>query len=110
MVRDDARGATIIEFAVALEAQGRSAAEAAIEAAKLRLRPILMTSLAFILGVLPLAIATGAGAAAQNSIGIGVMGGMISATFLGIFLVPGFYVAVRRITGGRKARGAPAKA
>ena len=100
----------IIEFAVALEAQGRSAAEAAIEAAKLRLRPILMTSLAFILGVLPLAIATGAGAAAQNSIGIGVMGGMISATFLGIFLVPGFYVAVRRITGGRKARGAPAKA
>ncbi|HHW33367.1 MAG TPA: efflux RND transporter permease subunit [Paracoccus solventivorans] len=91
----------IVEFARDLEVGGRSTTEAAIEAARLRLRPILMTSLAFILGVLPLAIATGAGAAAQNAIGIGVMGGMISATFLGIFMVPGFYVAVRRLTGGR---------
>ena len=91
----------IVEFARDLEVGGRSTAEAAIEAAKLRLRPILMTSLAFILGVLPLAVATGAGAAAQNSIGIGVMGGMISATFLGIFMIPGLYVAVRRLTGNR---------
>ncbi|MBV0892383.1 multidrug efflux RND transporter permease subunit [Paracoccus sp. Z118] len=97
----------IIEFAVALEREGRSAADAAIEAAKLRLRPILMTSLAFILGVTPLAIATGAGAAAQNSIGIGVMGGMMSATFIGIFMVPGFYVAVRRLTGNRPVKALP---
>ncbi len=65
--------------------------------------PILMTSLAFILGVTPLAMATGAGAGAQNSIGIGVMGGMIAATFLGIFMVPAFYVTVRRLTD-RRAR------
>ncbi|WP_052041769.1 efflux RND transporter permease subunit [Paracoccus sphaerophysae] len=95
----------IIEFARELEIGGRSATEAAVEAARLRLRPILMTSLAFILGVTPLAIATGAGAAAQNSIGIGVMGGMMAATFLGIFMVPGFYVAVRRLTGNRPMRG-----
>ena len=103
----------IVEFARDLEVGGRSTAEAAIEAAKLRLRPILMTSLAFILGVLPLAVATGAGAAAQNSIGIGVMGGMISATFLGIFMIPGLYVAVRRLTGNRPlavARAQPASA
>lgn len=89
----------IVEFARVLELEGRSAAAAAIEAARLRLRPILMTSLAFILGVLPLAKATGAGAAAQNSIGIGVMGGMIAATFIGIFMVPSFYVAIRRLSG-----------
>ncbi|WP_312530261.1 efflux RND transporter permease subunit [Paracoccus sp. (in: a-proteobacteria)] len=92
----------IVEFARELEDKGKSTVEAAIESAKLRLRPILMTSLAFILGVLPLAIATGAGAAAQNSIGIGVMGGMIAATFLGIFMVPGFYVVIRRLTTRRK--------
>ena len=95
----------VIEFARDLELRGRTAAEAAVEAARLRLRPILMTSLAFILGVTPLAIATGAGAAAQNSIGIGVMGGMITATFVGIFLIPAFYVAVRRMTGNRPMRG-----
>ncbi|UFS65999.1 efflux RND transporter permease subunit [Paracoccus denitrificans] len=93
----------IVEFARELEQSGRATVEAAVEAARLRLRPILMTSLAFILGVLPLAIATGAGAAAQNSIGIGVMGGMIAATFLGIFMVPAFYVTVRRLTD-RRAR------
>ncbi|MCJ1903121.1 MULTISPECIES: efflux RND transporter permease subunit [Paracoccus] len=93
----------IVEFARDLEQSGRATVAAAIEAARLRLRPILMTSLAFILGVLPLAIATGAGAAAQNSIGIGVMGGMIAATFLGIFMVPAFYVTVRRLTD-RRAR------
>ncbi|GLK66282.1 efflux RND transporter permease subunit [Paracoccus kondratievae] len=94
----------IVEFARDLQqSAGRSAVEAAVEAARLRLRPILMTSLAFILGVLPLAVATGAGAAAQNSIGIGVMGGMMAATFLGIFMVPAFYVTVRRLTD-RSAR------
>lgn len=97
----------IVEFARDLEMQGRGILDAAVEAARLRLRPILMTSLAFILGVTPLALARGAGAAAQNSIGIGVMGGMIAATFLGIFMVPGFYVAVRRMTGG-KALAEPA--
>ncbi|WP_347265681.1 efflux RND transporter permease subunit [Paracoccus sp. (in: a-proteobacteria)] len=94
----------IVEFARELQDGGRSAVEAATEAARLRLRPILMTSLAFILGVLPLALATGAGAGAQNSIGIGVMGGMMAATFLGIFMVPAFYVTVRRLTQWR-ARG-----
>lgn len=97
----------IVEFARDLETRGRSTVEAAVESARLRLRPILMTSLAFILGVTPLAIATGAGAAAQNSIGIGVMGGMIAATFLGIFMVPGVYVAVRRLTGNRPLAAAP---
>ncbi|SMO70678.1 efflux RND transporter permease subunit [Paracoccus laeviglucosivorans] len=94
----------IVEFARELQEKGRATIDAAVEAARLRLRPILMTSLAFILGVLPLAIATGAGAGAQNSIGIGVMGGMIAATFLGIFMVPGFYVTVRQMTErmGRK--------
>ena len=64
----------------------------------MRLRPILMTSLAFLLGVLPLAVATGAGAQAQNAIGISVLGGMTTATFLGIFVVPAFYVLVRKLT------------
>jgi len=89
----------IVEFARDLEARGRNAVEAACEAARLRLRPILMTSLAFVLGVLPLARASGAGAAAQNAIGIGVMGGMLAATFIGIFMVPSFYVVVRRLAG-----------
>ncbi len=91
----------IVEFARELEGQGRTAVQAALEAARLRLRPILMTSLAFILGVLPLAIATGAGAGAQNAIGIGVLGGMIAATFIGIFMVPSFYVIVRRLSRGK---------
>ena len=85
----------IVEFARDLENEGRSATQAALEAARLRLRPILMTSLAFILGVTPLAIATGAGAGAQNAIGIGVLGGMFAATAIGIFMVPSFYVIVR---------------
>ncbi|WP_347137790.1 efflux RND transporter permease subunit [Paracoccus sp. SSK6] len=84
----------IVEFAQALVAQGRPLLEAAIEASKMRLRPILMTTFAFMLGVLPLAIASGAGAGAQNSIGIGVLGGMASSAVIGIFLVPVFYVAV----------------
>jgi multidrug efflux pump len=91
----------IIEFAKELQAQGRSAIDAVIEAVHLRFRPILMTSLAFILGVLPLAIANGAGSASQRAIGTAVMGGMISATVLAVFLVPVFYVVVRRIFPGK---------
>jgi multidrug efflux pump len=84
----------IVEFARDLEAQGKSALEAAAEAAKLRLRPILMTSLAFVLGVLPLAIATGAGSGSENSVGRGVIGGMLTATFLVPFLVPMFFLVI----------------
>ncbi len=81
----------IVEFAVYKSHEGMSAGAAAMEAARLRFRPILMTSLAFILGVLPLAISTGAGAGARRSVGTGVMGGMLAATFLAIFFVPLFY-------------------
>ncbi|MCA1909052.1 MAG: efflux RND transporter permease subunit [Magnetospirillum sp.] len=89
----------IVEFAKELHERGRSYAGAVIEAAHQRLRPILMTSLAFVLGVLPLAMAKGAGSGAQNAIGIGVMGGMISATVLAVFFVPVFYVVVMRRFG-----------
>jgi hydrophobe/amphiphile efflux-1 (HAE1) family protein len=81
----------IVEFAVMKHHEGLSATAAAVEAARLRFRPILMTSLAFILGVLPLAISTGAGAGARHSVGTGVMGGMIAATFLAVFFVPMFF-------------------
>jgi len=81
----------IVEFAVMKHHEGMSASAAALEGARLRFRPILMTSLAFILGVLPLAISTGAGAGARHSTGTGVMGGMIAATFLAIFFVPLFF-------------------
>ena len=84
----------IVEFAQGLVKQGKPLVDAAILAARQRLRPILMTTFAFMLGVLPLAIATGAGAAAQQSIGIGVLGGMTASAVIGIFLVPVFYVAV----------------
>jgi len=87
----------IVEFAVAEQAAGLGVIKATLKAAKLRLRPILMTSFAFILGVLPLAIASGAGSGAQNSVGIGVMGGMISATVLGVFFIPLLYVGLRRV-------------
>ncbi|PRD42284.1 multidrug efflux RND transporter permease subunit [Phyllobacterium phragmitis] len=86
----------IIEFAKDLRASGKSLTEAAVEAAHLRFRPILMTSLAFTLGVVPLVIASGAGSASQRAIGTGVMGGMISATVLAIFFVPVFFVFVMR--------------
>jgi multidrug efflux pump len=85
----------IVEFAEHLMEQGKGLIEATLEAVHLRLRPILMTSMAFILGVLPLAISRGAGSASQNAIGTGVIGGMITATFLAIFLVPVFFVVVR---------------
>jgi multidrug efflux pump subunit AcrB len=81
----------IVEYAVLKNHEGLSPSAAAIEAARLRFRPILMTSMAFILGVLPLAISTGAGAGARHSVGTGVMGGMLAATFLAIFFVPTFY-------------------
>jgi len=81
----------IVEYAIYKHGEGMSAAAAAIEAARLRFRPILMTSLAFILGVLPLAVSTGAGAGARHAVGTGVMGGMMAATFLAIFFVPLFY-------------------
>ena len=90
----------IVEFALEQIAAGRSLVEATLHAARQRLRPILMTSLAFILGVLPLAVATGAGSASQNAVGIGVAGGMIAATALGIFFVPALFVLVRRMFPG----------
>jgi multidrug efflux pump len=90
----------IIEFAKDLHAQGKSLVDAVLAAAHLRFRPILMTSMAFILGVLPLAIASGAGSASQHAIGTGVMGGMASATLLAVFFVPVFFVVVRRVFKG----------
>ncbi|MDX8449314.1 efflux RND transporter permease subunit [Mesorhizobium captivum] len=94
----------IVEFAIERQAAGMGLVEATLEAARQRLRPILMTSLAFILGVTPLAIASGAGSGAQNSVGIGVMGGMIAATVIGVFLVPLLFVTVRRIFKGKAAK------
>src|SRR5699024_1051085 len=91
----------IIEYAVSEQASGRSLREAVVEAARLRFRPILMTSLAFILGVLPLAVSSGAGANARHAIGTGVIGGMLFATFLGVLLVPVFYVTIRRLLGDK---------
>ena len=88
----------IIEFAKELTEQGRGIVEAAVEAARLRIRPIIMTSMAFILGVLPLTLSNGAGAGSQHSIGTAVIGGMLSATFLAIFMVPLFYVLVVSLT------------
>ncbi|MES2831440.1 MAG: efflux RND transporter permease subunit [Pseudomonadota bacterium] len=87
----------IIEFAKDLQAEGMGLLEATLEAVHLRFRPIIMTSLAFILGVLPLVVATGAGSASQRAIGTGVMGGMITATVLAVFFVPVFFVAVRSL-------------
>ncbi|MBG0776750.1 MAG: efflux RND transporter permease subunit [Desulfovibrionaceae bacterium] len=87
----------IVEFAVAQQEAGAGVVEATLTAARLRLRPILMTSFAFILGVSPLAVASGAGSGAQNSVGIGVMGGMIAATVLGVFFIPLLYVGLRRV-------------
>ncbi|HEY5238432.1 MAG TPA: efflux RND transporter permease subunit [Rhizomicrobium sp.] len=92
----------IVEFAVDAQKRGESIRDAAVQGARLRLRPILMTSLAFIAGVVPLAVSAGAGAASQNDIGTGVIGGMFSATILAIFFVPLFYEIVRERFGGRK--------
>ena len=94
----------IIEFAEQAEKAGKSAVDAVIEAARLRLRPILMTSLAFIFGVLPLAISSGAGAKSRVEIGTAVIGGMLTATALAIFLVPLFFVLVRKVFSERPKR------
>jgi multidrug efflux pump len=91
----------IVEFAVEGQARGMTLYEAVMAAGKLRLRPILMTSMAFILGVFPLVISTGAGAASRPEIGTGVIGGMLFATFLGLLLIPVFYVSVRRLLGDK---------
>jgi multidrug efflux pump len=91
----------IVEFAKDLHEQGKSLQEAAIEACRMRLRPIIMTSLAFILGVVPLAISSGAGSGSQHAIGTVVIGGMITATVLAIFWVPLFFVTVSAM-GQRK--------
>ncbi|HET9642526.1 MAG TPA: efflux RND transporter permease subunit, partial [Burkholderiaceae bacterium] len=90
----------IIEFAKDLQAQGKSVIDAVLTAAHLRFRPILMTSMAFMLGVLPLFVASGAGSASQRAIGSGVLGGMISATLLAVFFVPVFFVVVRGLFPG----------
>ncbi len=90
----------IIEFARKLQDDGMSAIDATLEACRLRFRPILMTSFAFIMGVLPLAISSGAGAQSRHAIGTGVMGGMIAATLLAVFLVPVFFVVMRRLFPG----------
>ncbi|WP_449432890.1 multidrug efflux RND transporter permease subunit [Pseudomonas putida] len=97
----------IIEFAKSLVDQGMDAADAAVQAARLRLRPIVMTSLAFILGVVPLAIASGASSASQQAIGTGVIGGMLSAT-LAVVFVPVFFVVVMRLAGRARARDSEA--
>src|SRR5438552_12339345 len=93
----------IVEFAEQLRGQGRSVVEAAVEAARIRLRPILMTSLAFILGVVPLVLARGAGRAGRISVGTTVFGGMIAATTLNLLFIPTLYVMVRRVVPGREA-------
>jgi multidrug efflux pump len=98
----------IVEFAKDLmEKEGKGLVEATLEAVRMRLRPILMTSLAFILGVVPLVISTGAGSGAQNAVGTGVMGGMITATVLAIYFVPVFFVVVRRRFGKKKDDNEP---
>ena len=91
----------IIEFAKELQDQGMDLYEATLQACHLRFRPIIMTSLAFILGVLPLVLANGAGSAAQRAIGTGVMSGMISATVLAVLFVPVFFVVIRRFFPGK---------
>ena len=90
----------IIEFAKDLQAQGKSVIESALAAAHMRFRPIVMTSMAFMLGVLPLAIASGAGSASQRAIGTGVIGGMVVGTALAVFFVPIFFVVVRSLFKG----------
>jgi len=91
----------IVEFARELEFAGHAPLQAAVEAARLRLRPILMTSLAFVMGVLPLVLSTGAGAEMRQAMGIAVFAGMIGVTAFGLFLTPVFYVALRALTGNR---------
>ncbi|GAB2488855.1 efflux RND transporter permease subunit [Comamonas humi] len=100
----------IIEFAKDLQAEGKGLMEAALEAAHLRFRPIIMTSLAFGLGVVPLVLATGASSASQRAIGTGVLGGMVTGTVLAVFFVPVFFVVVRKLFGSKTPPHAPAAA
>jgi multidrug efflux pump len=97
----------IVEFAIEEEAHGKSTFDATMSAVKLRLRPIIMTSLAFILGMLPLVLARGAGASSRVAVGTGVVGGVFAATLLGVFFIPLFYLSVRRWIS-RKRPPAPA--
>ncbi len=97
----------IVEFAKQAEDQGSSLIDAAVSAARTRLRPILMTSFAFIFGVVPLAIATGAGAEMRQSLGTAVFFGMLGVTGFGLLFTPVFYVVVRRLSGQRPAAAAP---
>jgi multidrug efflux pump len=94
----------IVEFARELEHQGRGIVEAAIEASRLRLRPIVMTSVAFIAGVVPLVLSSGAGAEVRRVMGITVFSGMIGVTLFGLFLTPVFYVVIRRWVARRQQR------
>ena len=98
----------IVEFAKQLQDEGMALVEATLQAVRLRLRPILMTSLAFMFGVLPLALSTGAGSGSRRAIGVGVLGGIATATALGIFFVPLFFVVIRRFFAQRKKPEAPA--
>jgi len=91
----------IVEFARELEFAGRTPVQAAIEASRLRLRPILMTSLAFVMGVVPLVLSTGAGSEMRSAMGVAVFAGMIGVTAFGLFLTPVFYVLLRRLAGNR---------
>ena len=97
----------IVEFAVTAQRAGKSLHDGVLEAARLRFRPILMTSFAFILGVFPMVISTGAGANARHAIGTGVVGGMLSAALLGVLMIPVCYVAVRRLMGEKLDEPAP---
>jgi len=96
----------IVEFAKQLQDEGMALVEATLQAVRLRLRPILMTSLAFMFGVLPLALSTGAGSGSRRAIGVGVLGGVATATALGIFFVPLFFVVIRRFFAPKKKPGA----
>lgn len=109
----------IVEFAVIEMERGKTLMEATLSAARIRLRPILMTSIAFIMGCLPLAVATGAGAAARQVVGVGVIGGMITAVFIGVFFIPSFFYLIAKLAGldkkaarklQEKEQGAPAPA
>jgi multidrug efflux pump len=94
-------GILIVKFARELKFQGRSVIEAAVEASRLRLRPILMTSIAFIAGVIPLVIASGTGAEMRHAMGIAVLFGMLGVTFFGLVMTPVFYAMLRALTGNR---------
>jgi HAE1 family hydrophobic/amphiphilic exporter-1 len=100
----------IVEFARQQRTEGKSIMEASVEAARLRLRPILMTSFAFILGVVPLVLSSGAGGASRVSLGTAVFGGMLVGTFLGVFVVPSLYVVFQRLSEWRQPVAAVAGA